>query len=202
MKKTTLFPKHCFLVAAVVVAGISPALVLSLPYPSVVRNPESDDAQADGALTATVEHDSAPWCGDAFSLWIPAKPYGGSPDSWIHLKIWEPPEQAHRKYVFPDGETDSPIIVRKGDGTCQIVADQSAGRALGAVRYYLDLKTPQSIQWGDQPRQELKGWVRFHQTSSDKPVVGEFDFVSETKVTLQGKFKAEWVTTGLTLPSG
>lgn len=67
---------------------------------------------------------------------------------------------------------------------------------LGAVVYFLDLKSPRLLDWKSQPRQELKGWVRFMRVTSRQPVVGEFDFVSEEAMLLKGRFKAQWINKG------
>lgn len=122
---------------------------------------------------ATVEHDEAPWDGPAFSVWIPAETFRGKPDSWIYLRIWNAPEESQKKFVFPD-ET----------------------MKLGRVVYFLDLKSPRTVDWTSQPRQELKGWVRFIKANSRQPVVGEFDFLSEEATSLKGRFEAEWINGG------
>ncbi|MEW6357484.1 MAG: hypothetical protein AB1696_14230 [Planctomycetota bacterium] len=128
-------------------------------------------AANDGAtLTATVEHDFAPWDSPAFALWISADKCGGQTNSWIYLRIWQEPEKSKRLFVFPDKTAK-----------------------IGAVIYYPNLKSRQSINWEKQPRQELKGSVRFTRVSEKEPVLGEFDFISDQNVHLQGKFEAQWV---------
>jgi hypothetical protein len=62
--------------------------------------------------------------------------------------------------------------------------------------YFLDLKTPRSLDWKCQPRQELKGWVRFIRANSLQSVVGEFDFLSEEAIALKGRFEAQWINKG------
>lgn len=66
----------------------------------------------------------------------------------------------------------------------------------GAVMYFLDLKAPRLLDWTSQPRQGLKGWVRFMRANSRQPVVGEFDFVSEEAISLKGRFEAQWINKG------
>ena len=124
-------------------------------------------------LPTTVEHDIAPWDGPAFGIWIPAEPFGGKIDSWIYLRIWDAPERSQKKFVFPD---------------------ESVPRSLGAVVYFMDLKSPSSVNWRSQPRHELKGSVRFIKSNRVQPVVGEFDFVSEKGTALKGRFEAQWIS--------
>ena len=126
--------------------------------------------QPGGGPPTTAEHDIAPWDGPAFGLWIPAEKFGGKPDSWIYMRIWDAPEKSQKKFVFPDNSMK-----------------------LGTVVYFLDLKSPRSLEWKSQPRQELKGWVRFIRANSRQAVVGEFDFVSEEAISLKGQFEAEWI---------
>jgi hypothetical protein len=109
--------------------------------------------QPRGGPPTTVEHDIAPWDGPAFGIWIPAAQFGGKPDSWIYIRIWDAPEKSQKKVAFPD-----------------------KSMRLGAVMYFLDLKSPRLLDWKRQPRQELKGWVRLVRANSRQPVVGEFDF--------------------------
>ncbi|MFO0011159.1 MAG: hypothetical protein ACK553_00290 [Planctomycetota bacterium] len=133
-----------------------------------------DPERKPGIPPTIVEHDIAPWDGAAFSLWIPAEQFGGKPYSWIYLRIWKSPEEsAQEKFVFPD-----------------------ESMKIGRVMYFMDLQSPRSINWKNQPREELKGWVRFSQSKSDQPVLGEFDFVSEKRISLKGKFEAQWVSEG------
>lgn len=122
---------------------------------------------------AVAEHDIAPWDGPAFGVWIPAEKFGGKPDSWIYLRIWDAPEQAQKRYEFPD-----------------------KAMKVGVASYCLKLRSPESIDWRNQPYEELKGWVRFSRSGSDKPILGEFDFTSEKKTSLKGKFEAKWITKG------
>jgi len=123
-----------------------------------------------GGPPTMAEHDIAPWDGPAFGLWIPAEQYGGKADSWIYLRIWNSPERSQTKFVFPD-----------------------KSMKVGAVKYFLDLKSPRSLDWTSQPRQELKGWVRFIRSNSQQAVVGDFEFVSEEAISLKGRFEAEWI---------
>ncbi|MEI6430374.1 MAG: hypothetical protein WCO45_18620 [Pseudanabaena sp. ELA607] len=122
----------------------------------------------------TAEHDIAPWDGPAFGIWIPAEQFGGKPDTWIYMRIWDAPEKSQKKVVFPD-----------------------KSMKLGAVIYFLDLKSPRLLDWKSQPRQELKGWVRFMRANRRQPVVGEFDFVSEDAISLKGRFEAQWINKDL-----
>lgn len=119
---------------------------------------------------ATVERDCAPWDGAAFGLWIPAENFGGKPDSWIYLRIWHQPEKSRTTFFFPD----------------------KTGKN-GRVIYYLDLKSPQSIVWQKQPRQELNGQVHFIRVNEKESVLGEFDFLSEGNIHLKGNFEAQWI---------
>lgn len=121
-------------------------------------------------LSATVEHDCAPWDGAAFGLWIPAARFGGNPDSWIYLRIWQDPDKSKTSFVFSD----------------------KTGK-IGNVRYYLALKSPQLIVWEKQPHQELKGQVRFIRINESESVLGEFDFLSEKSIHLKGNFEARWI---------
>jgi len=123
-----------------------------------------------GGQPSTAEHDIAPWDGPAFGLWIPAEQYGGKADSWIYLRIWDEPEKSEKKFVFPD-----------------------ESMKVGAAKYFLDLKSPRSLDWSSQPRQELKGWVRFIRSNSLQAVVGDFEFVSEEAIFLRGRFEAKWI---------
>ena len=116
------------------------------------------------------EHDIAPWDGPAFGLWIPAARCGGKADSWIYLRIWDAPEKSEKNFVFPD-----------------------ESMKVGAATYFLDVKSPRSIDWSSQPRQELKGWVRFIRSNSQQAVVGDFEFVSEEDIFLRGRFEAKWI---------
>jgi hypothetical protein len=129
--------------------------------------------QPQGGPPTTAEHDIAPWDGPAFGIWIPAEQFGGKPDSWIYMRIWDAPEKSQKKLVFPD-----------------------KSMRLGAVMYFLDLKMPRLLDWKSQPRQELKGWVRFIRANSMQPVVGEFDFLSEEAIPLKGRFEAQWINKG------
>jgi hypothetical protein len=130
--------------------------------------------QPGGWPLTTAEHDIAPWDGPAFGLWISAEQFGGKPDSWIYLRIWDAPERSQRKFVFPDKSMKS-----------------------GAVMYFLDLKSPRSLDWANQPRKELKGWVRFIRANRRQAVVGEFSFAAEEAISLKGRFEAEWINTDL-----
>lgn len=161
--------------ATVVVLGCVLMASLLLPFgcsPSDQgRDPGARQAIDDSRMT--VERDISPWDGPAFSLWIPADRFGGKPDSWIYLRIWNAPEESERTFVFPD-ET----------------------MRLGAVRYFVDLKSPHAVDLSSQPRQELKGWVRLIQANRGQPVVGEFEFVSEDAALLKGRFQAQWRNEG------
>jgi hypothetical protein len=121
-------------------------------------------------LPATAEHDIAPWDGPAFNVWIPVEKNGGRPDSWINVRIWKEPGKSKTKFVFPD-ET----------------------MKIGAAIYYSDLVSPRAIDWQTQPRQSVKGWVRFSQVNSDQPILGEFEFVTENAIPLKGRFEAQWL---------
>lgn len=132
--------------------------------------------QAAGGQPSLAEHDIAPWDGAAFGIWIPAEQYGGKPDSWIYLRIWSAPEDSQRKFVFPDNSMK-----------------------VGHVVCFLDLESPRTLDWTNQPRQELEGWVEFISASAGQPIVGEFDFVSkfdfasEGSTSLKGRFEAAWI---------
>jgi hypothetical protein len=132
--------------------------------------------QAAGGQPSLAEHDIAPWDGAAFGIWIPAEQYGGKPDSWIYLRIWSAPEDSQRKFVFPDNSMK-----------------------VGHVVYFLDLESPRTLDWTNQPRQELEGWVEFIRASVGQPIVGEFDFVSkfdfasQGSISLKGRFEAAWI---------
>lgn len=153
--------------------GVLIAFLLSGISSQSVRSFGSDLEQQKGGSLATVEHDVAPWDGPAFGLWIPAERFGGKRDSWIYLRIWSAPEKSERKFVFPDKSVK-----------------------IGAVVYFLDLKSPQLLDLQSQPRQEVKGWVRFIKVNHEQPVVGEFDFVSEQAISLKGRFEAQWISKG------
>ncbi|MFN7616840.1 MAG: hypothetical protein ACK5RM_11835 [Pseudanabaena sp.] len=88
------------------------------------------------------------------------------------MKIWDAPENSQKKFVFPD---------------------KSVSRNLGTLTYFLNLKSPHLVDWQSQPRQELKGWVRFIKANRKQPVVGEFDFVSEKTISLKGRFESQWI---------
>lgn len=165
---------HVSRAAAVALGGLLIAALL-LPFGCSPSGQGCGPAPGppEGDSRTTVEHDIAPWDGPAFSLWIPAETFGGKPDSWIHLRIWNAPEESQKKVVFPDETMKS-----------------------GAVMYLLDLKSPRAVDWASQPRQELKGWVRFITANPGKPVVGEFDFVAEEAALLKGRFEAQWINKG------
>jgi hypothetical protein len=160
---TTLFP-GCLLAAI---------LPLSFGYSSRAQGPIAVSGLPPGGPPTTAEHDIAPWDGPAFGLWIPAAQFGGKPDSWIYLRIWDAPEKSQKKIVFPD-----------------------KSMRLGAAAYFLDLKSPRLLDWKRQPRQELKGWVRLIRANGGQPVVGEFNFVSEEAILLKGRFQAQWINKG------
>lgn len=134
----------------------------SFPEQQVVRSP------------ATVEHDNAPWCGAAFTVWIPAGKSGGRTDSWINVRIWKAPGESKMKFVFPDEAMKT-----------------------GSATYYTELESPVALDWKTQPRQSVKGWIRFSQVSSDQPILGEFDFVTENAIPLKGQFEAQWLNMSL-----
>ncbi|BFM38226.1 hypothetical protein [Synechocystis sp. LKSZ1] len=148
------------------------ATFLAVTYLQGAQPAELDSNKSNGELKVTVEHDCAPWDGAAFGLWIPAEKFGGRSNSWIHLRIWRAPEESRTTFIFPD---------------------QSQGQEIGTVMYYLDLKLPQSIVWQKQPRQELKGKVRFTRVNNNESVLGEFDFLSERNIHLKGNFEARWI---------
>lgn len=119
---------------------------------------------------ATVERDCAPWDGPAFSVWIPAEKLGGPSQSWVYLRIWQQPEDSKGLFKFPsDGQ-----------------------RQKGAVVFFLDLESPKKLNWQNQPRQQLKGTVRFLRVDSKENVLAELDFVSDKNVQLRGNFEAKW----------
>jgi len=165
---------HCFYAATVAAVGLlitcfqwhtdtfGSSGPSSFPEQQVVRSP------------ATVEHDIAPWCGAAFTVWIPVGKNGGRTDSWINVRIWKEPRKSKTKFVFPD-ET----------------------MKIGAATYYSDLVSPRTIDWTTQPRQSVKGWVRFSQVNSDQPILGEFEFVTENAIPLKGQFEAHWLNRSL-----
>jgi hypothetical protein len=175
-KPTSTYPRaiHVFRAAAVALGGLLMATLL-LPFGCSPSGQGCGPAPGPpkGDSRTTVEHDIAPWDGPAFSLWIPAETFGGKPDSWIYLRIWNAPEKSQKKFVFPD-ET----------------------MKLGAVKYFLDLKSPRAVDWKSQPREELKGWVQFIKANRRQPVVGEFDFLSEEATLLNGRFEAQWINKG------
>lgn len=163
--RATTLASRCFLVAIVLVfSGCS----------SSVQSFDPDSGPRGDGPTSTVEHDIAPWDGPAFGLWIPAGKFGGKPDSWIYLRIWDAIEKSERKFVFPD-----------------------KSMKMGSALYFLDLKSPRSLDWSTQRRHELNGWVRFITANRKQPVVGEFDFSSEDGVSLNGRFEAEWTNKNL-----
>lgn len=175
-KPTSTYPRaiHVSPAAVVVLGGLLMATLL-LAFGCSPSGPGRGPAPGppEGVSRTTVEHDIAPWDGPAFTLWIPAETVGGKPDSWIYLRIWNAPETSQKKFVFPD-ET----------------------MKLGAVMYFLDLQSPRAVDWTNQPRQELKGWVRFIKANRGQPVVGEFDFVAEEATLLKGRFEAQWINEG------
>ncbi|MFN7629311.1 MAG: hypothetical protein ACK5PZ_21000 [Pirellula sp.] len=67
----------------------------------------------------------------------------------------------------------------------------------GAATYYTELESPVALDWKTQPRQSVKGWIRFSQVSSDQPILGEFDFVTENAIPLKGQFEAQWLNRSL-----
>lgn len=54
-----------------------------------------------GDARATLGHDIAPWDQPAFSPWIPAETFGGKPDSWISLTVWNGPDASRETVVCP-----------------------------------------------------------------------------------------------------
>jgi hypothetical protein len=177
MPKPTSAPHRAFNVfsaATPVSRGLLTAiLLLSIVCSASAQNLGPVPGQPRGGPPTTAEHDIAPWDGPAFGIWIPAEQFGGKPDSWIYLRIWDAPEKSLKKVDFPD-----------------------KSMRLGRVAYFLDLKTPRSLDWKSQPRQELKGWVRFMRANGKQPVIGEFDFVSEDAISLKGRFEAQWINKG------
>lgn len=151
------------------------AAFLLVAFSQHVQTAELASRKLNGALSVTAEHDCAPWDGPAFGLWIPAERFGGRSNSWIYLRIWRAPEKSQATFIFPD---------------------QSQGQGVGVAIYYLDLKSPQSIVWQKQPRQELKGKVRFLRVNRNEPVLAEFDFFSEKAIHLKGSFEARWINKG------
>jgi hypothetical protein len=177
MPKPTSAHRRAFHVslAATLVSGslLAAILLLSFGYSPSAQGLGPVPGQPGGGPPAMAEHDIAPWDGPAFGIWIPAEQFGGKPDSWIYLRIWDAPERSQKKVVFPDKSMKS-----------------------GTVMYFLDLKAPRLLDWTSQPRQGLKGWVRFMRANSRQPVVGEFDFVSEEAISLKGRFEAQWINKG------
>ena len=151
------------------------ATFLSVTCSQDVQTAELNSNKSNGELSVTSEHDCAPWDGAAFSLWIPAERFGGRSNSWIYFRIWKAPEKSQTTFIFPD---------------------QSQEPRVGTVIYYLDLKSPQSIVWQKQPRQELKGKASFFRVNRNEPVLGEFDFLSEKNIHLKGSFEAQWINKG------
>ena len=125
-------------------------------------------------MLGIAEKDCAPWDGPAFGLWIPGEGLGGTPLSWIYLRIWKKPERSLGRFTFPDKTLK-----------------------IGAVIYFLNLKSPAAVDWLSQPRQQLKGSVRFSRVNTDQNVLGDIDFVSDKNVHLSGRFEAKWIRTNL-----
>ena len=94
--------------------------------------------KAKTSMLGIAEKDCAPWDGPAFGLWLPGEGLGGPPKSWIYLRIWKEPRKSLGRFTFPD-------MTLK----------------VGAVIYFLKLESPKMIDWQNQPRQQLKGSVRF-----------------------------------------
>jgi len=177
MPKLTPAHRRAFNVclAATLTSGclLTAILLLSFEYSASAQDLTPVLGQPHGGPSTTAEHDIAPWDGPAFGIWIPAEKFGGRPDSWIYVRIWDAPEKSQKKFAFPD-----------------------KSMRLGAVMYFQDLKSPRLLDWKRQPRQELKGWVRFMRANSSQPVVGEFDFLSEQAIPLKGRFEAHWINKG------
>lgn len=122
-------------------------------------------------VLAIAEHDCAPWDGPAFGLWIPADDLGGGFHSWIYLRIWQDPRHSLGAFHFPD----------------------QAVKPKGAVVFFADLPSPQQINWSKQPRQQMKGTVRFTRVRVDQNIIGSLDFVTDRNVHLRGAFEARWI---------
>ena len=148
--------------------------VLSLPAIQQELSRQHKIEQANLQKTKTsmlgiAENDCAPWDGPAFGLWLPGEGLGGSPKSWIYLRIWKEPRKSLGRFTFPDKTLK-----------------------VGAVIYLLKLESPKMIDWQNQPRQQLKGSVRFSRVNTDQNILGELDFLSEKNIHLNGKFEAKW----------
>lgn len=128
-------------------------------------------AMAKQPVRATVEHDCAPWDGPAFGLWIPTDHLGAGLHSWIHLRIWQAPRHPLGAFHFPD-KTVKPK---------------------GTVVFFTDLPSPQQINWSKQPRQQMKGTVRFTRVRDDQNVIGTLDFMTDNNLRLRGTFEAGWI---------
>ena len=161
---------HCFYAATVAAVGL---LITCFYWHTDLfgfPGPNSTSEQQSASSPATAEHDIAPWDGPAFNVWIPVEKNGGRPDSWINVRIWKEPGKSKTKFVFPDKTMK-----------------------IGAAIYYSDLVSPRAIDWQTQPRQSVKGWIRFSQVNSDQPILGEFEFVTENAIPLKGRFEAQWL---------
>ncbi|KEF41965.1 MAG: hypothetical protein ER33_08180 [Cyanobium sp. CACIAM 14] len=101
----------------------------------------------------------------------PRRPARGADPSWIHLRLWQPPEQSAGEFSFP----------------------LTSSRQKGAVIYFPGLASPRAIRWQSQPRQNLSGRVRFVRINGREAVEGELDFLTDRKVRLRGTFVARWV---------
>lgn len=122
--------------------------------------------------SALVEHDCAPWDGPAFGVWIPAEGLGGAAHSWIYFRIWQRLEDSVGRFSFPN---------------------DTLQRQKGAVTYFLNLETPQKLDWQNQSRRALIGNVRFTRVSQTQNVLGEVDFTTDQNVRLRGSFSARWL---------
>lgn len=144
------------------VTACSMALPLKAGIPPLTTTPAA----------AMVEHDCAPWDGPAFGLWIPGAELGGPRESWVHLRIWQRPEDSRGPFTFPE----------------------SSPRQKGSVRLYLKRPSPRSLNGQQQPHQDVSGTVRFLQIRDHADVLGELDLSSPQAIHLRGRFVARWIS--------
>ena len=121
------------------------------------------------SMHAFAERDCAPWDGPAFAIWIPAQHVGGPVNAWIYLRIWRRPEDSLSRFSFPDKTM-----------------------RIGSVMYFQGLKSPQSLKWSTQPRQQLSGTVHFSRVGPHQSILGELDFRTDQNASLRGRFEAQW----------
>ena len=106
MPKPTSFHRRAFNVvsAAILVSGclLTATFLLPVGYAPSPQGLSPVPGQPQDGPPTMAEHDIAPWDGPAFGIRIPAEQFGGKPDSWIYMRIWQALEQSHKELFFPD----------------------------------------------------------------------------------------------------